>query len=59
MSGLPGNRYYEINALAIDPKNPNTIYAGTGHGVFRSSDAGGKLECGKLRIAAEATFLPL
>src|SRR3989442_10459591 len=31
-----------INALAIDPQTPTTLYAGTsGHGVFKSTDAGG------------------
>src|SRR5207249_8971973 len=31
-----------INALAIDPQTPTTLYAGTsGHGVFRSTDGGG------------------
>src|SRR2546427_404071 len=31
-----------INALAIDPQTPTTLYAGTsGHGVFKSADGGG------------------
>src|SRR5207249_3075631 len=31
-----------INALAIDPQTPTTLYAGTsGHGVFKSTDGGG------------------
>src|SRR5439155_9295314 len=30
-----------INALAIDPQTPTTLYAGTsGHGVFKSTDGG-------------------
>lgn len=29
-----------INSIAIDPKNPNTVYAGTNKGVFRSLDKG-------------------
>src|SRR5438034_6257169 len=31
-----------INALAIDPQTPTTLYAGSsGHGVFKSTDGGG------------------
>jgi len=30
----------QINALAIDPANPQTIYAGTGDGVFMSTNGG-------------------
>src|SRR5437899_45943 len=31
-----------INALAIDPQTPTTLYAGTsGHGVFKNTDGGG------------------
>jgi hypothetical protein len=29
-----------LKALAVDPCNPNIVYAGKGNGVFRSSDAG-------------------
>ena len=29
------------SALAIDPNNPNTLYAGSGSGVFRSTNGGG------------------
>jgi hypothetical protein len=29
-----------INALAIDPKTPTTLYAGTEGGVFKSTDGG-------------------
>jgi len=36
-SGLPS---IPINALAIDPANSNTIYAGTDVGVYYSTDAG-------------------
>jgi photosystem II stability/assembly factor-like uncharacterized protein len=35
-SGLVGN----VNALAIAPNAPNTIYAGTTDGIYRSTDAG-------------------
>lgn len=35
-TGLPG----ELNAIAIAPSAPNTIYAGTQNGPFRSTDAG-------------------
>lgn len=30
-----------IRALAIDPSNPDVVYAGTGAGVFKSVDGGG------------------
>ena len=30
-----------VNALAIDPTTPATLYAGTNGGVFRSTDSGG------------------
>jgi hypothetical protein len=45
-SGLPsaaynGTQNYRVTALAIDPRNTNTVYAGTaGFGVFRSTDGG-------------------
>ena len=29
-----------INALAVDPQTPDIIYAGTGGGVFKSTDGG-------------------
>jgi FlgD Ig-like domain len=29
-----------LKALAVDPVNPNIVYAGKGNGVFRSSDGG-------------------
>src|SRR3989475_617660 len=36
-----------INALAIDPQTPTTLYAGTsGHGVFKSTDGGGTWSAG-------------
>lgn len=35
-TGLVG----ELNAIAVAPSAPNTIYAGTQHGPFRSTDAG-------------------
>jgi photosystem II stability/assembly factor-like uncharacterized protein len=44
---IPVNRWQSIgpdggtvNALAIDPLDSATLYAGTGNGVFKSSDAG-------------------
>jgi len=40
MSGLPGN-LSGVNALAIDPKNPNTIYAGTDQGLLISLNGAG------------------
>jgi len=38
-SGLPSNLGW-FSALAIDPKNPSTVYAGTGAGAFKSTDGG-------------------
>src|SRR5207302_2057052 len=29
-----------VSALAIDPQNPSVLYAGTGRGVFKSTDSG-------------------
>jgi hypothetical protein len=31
---------YTVSSIAIDPQTPSTIYAGTGAGVFRSTDGG-------------------
>jgi photosystem II stability/assembly factor-like uncharacterized protein len=44
-SGLPAVAYFSdeihpVRALAIDPHNSNTLYAGTDFGVFRSTDGG-------------------
>lgn len=36
--GLPANP--QVRALAIRPDNPNVIFAGTDHGVYRSEDRG-------------------
>jgi photosystem II stability/assembly factor-like uncharacterized protein len=35
-SGLPGSLF--INAMAVDPQNPNTLYIAGSTGVFRSTD---------------------
>ncbi len=48
-NGLPydshptyGYDYYTtVNALAIDPLNPNTIYAGTVNGIYKSTNGAG------------------
>jgi len=29
-----------VNALAIDPRTPTTVYAGTGRGLYKSTDGG-------------------
>src|SRR5207245_1421057 len=57
-----------INALAIDPQTPTTLYAGTsGHGVFKSTDGGGTWSavntglttpCGAVRVNALAIDPP-
>src|SRR3989454_11876590 len=54
-----------INALAIDPQTPTTLYAGTsGHGVFKSTDGGGNWSavntglttpCGRTLVTTPAT----
>lgn len=41
--GLPPN--VEARALAIDPNNPQVIYAGTQDGPYRTTDAGERWEC--------------
>jgi photosystem II stability/assembly factor-like uncharacterized protein len=41
-AGLPDNP--SITALAIDPRTPSTLYAGTDGGVFKSTDAGATWE---------------
>lgn len=41
-TGLPNEANREVHTVAIDPRTPNEIYAGTyGFGVFKSTDAGG------------------
>jgi len=55
--GLPNA---QVLALAIDPRSPSTLYAGTNrHGIFRSTDAsaswrafGTGLACGFVRVLA-------
>jgi photosystem II stability/assembly factor-like uncharacterized protein len=40
-SGLPGSGFcIQVPALAIDPRNPSTLYAGTSYGIFKSTDEG-------------------
>ena len=41
-SGLPtyGGFQFPVSALAIDPQNPLTLYAGTAYGMFKSTDGG-------------------
>jgi photosystem II stability/assembly factor-like uncharacterized protein len=40
-----------INALAINPSNPATIYAGTNGGVFKSADSGGNWVAASLGLS--------
>jgi photosystem II stability/assembly factor-like uncharacterized protein len=35
-----GSDDYSVFSLAIDPQNPNTLYAGGGAGVFKTTDGG-------------------
>ncbi len=37
---IAGLTHPRILSLAVDPASPNNIYAGTGHGLARSSDSG-------------------
>ena len=49
-----------IRALAIDPSNPNVLYAGTGAGVFTSVDGGGSwiaLDAGLTNTAIRALVI--
>jgi photosystem II stability/assembly factor-like uncharacterized protein len=36
----PNGAYVLVNALAIDPQNPSTLYAGTNIGVLKTTDGG-------------------
>jgi photosystem II stability/assembly factor-like uncharacterized protein len=40
MSGFAGEDYISIQALAVDASAPQTLYAGTSSGVFKSMDGG-------------------
>ena len=40
LPGIPTLPLVEVGALAIDAKNPETLYAGTRTGVFKSRDGG-------------------
>ena len=40
LEGEPADRLERIDALVIDPRRPSVLYAGTGAGVFKSTDAG-------------------
>lgn len=35
--GPPGA---DVDALAVDPTDPDVVYAGTGHGIFKTTDGG-------------------
>ena len=37
LAGVP----WTVQSLALDPRDPNTVFAGTIHGLYRSRDAGG------------------
>jgi hypothetical protein len=40
-SGLPASGFcVQVLALAIDPNNPSTLYAGTSVGIYKSTDGG-------------------
>ena len=39
-TGAEGLSYPNVNTLALDPANPNLVYAGTDNGVFASNNGG-------------------
>jgi photosystem II stability/assembly factor-like uncharacterized protein len=41
-TGLAANQAEYVEAFAIDPLTPTTVYAGTDWGVFKSTDGGGR-----------------
>jgi photosystem II stability/assembly factor-like uncharacterized protein len=43
-----------VFALAIDPQNPGTIYAGTSAGVYKSTDAAATWSAAKNRLAGDS-----
>ena len=40
LAEFPGGSGLQVNAIAIDPREPDTILAGTLEGMFRSNDGG-------------------
>ena len=42
-----------VSALVVDPTNPSTIYAGTGAGIYRSTDGGGSWSPASNGLAAK------
>jgi photosystem II stability/assembly factor-like uncharacterized protein len=48
----PGLKPPSVNALAIDPQNPNRIYIGSGTGVLKSTDGGASWNSANSRLQA-------
>ncbi|MFQ5854401.1 MAG: WD40/YVTN/BNR-like repeat-containing protein, partial [Anaerolineae bacterium] len=50
----------EIHDIAIDPSDPDVLYAATGEGVFRSTDGGGRWQAASQGLlASEVTSLAI
>src|SRR4030095_8693034 len=47
----------DVEALAIDPQNPSTVYAGTATGLFKSTDGGGSWSVLKTPLPGGFGFL--
>lgn len=68
-TGLPGElaTSYPAGVLAVDPGSPNTVYFGSGQGVFRSDDRGetwlldpaapGDVAIGSLTVLPDGTLV--
>ncbi|MGA9774080.1 MAG: hypothetical protein WBV94_33930 [Blastocatellia bacterium] len=55
-----GLEQYYAEAIAVDPTNPNIIYAGAGHAVFKSTDGGANwinLDTGPKRLRVGAIVI--
>jgi len=57
-SSSVGLLHVNVNAFAIDPTSPAKIYAGTGHGVARSSNGGGTWEIVTAGVSTTAGLAP-
>src|SRR5262249_9177141 len=51
LAGLSGGT---VTALAIDPRNPDSVYAGTAAGILKSTDGGAHWSTSKTRLITEA-----
>lgn len=51
-----GANIYECLKTAIDPKNPNTVYAATAYGIFKTTDSGKTWQ--EKNLGLTSTFTP-